>query len=308
MEKIAVIGLIAGILLLGVGVNAAAVYPSPIESPIINEITSPQNLDQLYYSVNEGQILTFTETWGNIDGHWRAITTDRYVMFGGPIWTNENDLASAIPGATMPWSVVLGQASSTFTWTPNYCQSRPMDYAFRVLRYQDTDPYTNPIGFTHSNMTNITVNNVNRPPRITSNLDIDSPTTSDGKVNVAVGGSLTFNIAATDDDNTQCNEGAFLSLPVPSMSSWSLLGAAVPSIVSNPNPQTESGVRSFTIGPFDSTQIGKWDLKFSVNDGGTGNNNSTSNMTINVYQPSSGSSCGYSKYSKYNVRNMRYCS
>ncbi|MEK6953693.1 MAG: hypothetical protein AABX01_01690 [Candidatus Micrarchaeota archaeon] len=273
---------------LSLNATSASILPIPDE---ITSIQSPQGVDTENYTVSENQLLAYSKTWGDTQTMWFVINTT----------SNPGNIFPGLPsGATMP--PVRGFAtpvSTTFSWTPNFCQSSPTPYSFKVKYYSDGT-------ISQTNVTNISVTNVNRAPYITTNLDIDTPLTPNGKVMVAVGGYLNYNIVATDDDNTQCSENAFLELPLPSMTSWTQLQAASPNILANPDPQTISGQRSFTIGPFDSTQIGSWNLKFSVNDGGTGNNNGTSNMTIVVYQPY-GSGCAQTKLSKLNRNNLRYC-
>jgi hypothetical protein len=221
------------------------------------EITVYVHQPSFTWNVNENSLLSFIDAMNS---------------------TNSSDSlsiqAQSLPsGASMPTANGNTAIQTTFSWTPNYCQSTP-SYQFSSNHYVNSLlAYTQ----THT----AAVANVNRAPTITSP---SFPTTP---VYVPVGGSLNYNLQATDIDNTQCSESAYLAMGY-QFSPYNF-GAAAPDIVFS---QTGSGVASLTLGPFTTDNIGKWDLKISANDGGTGNNNQSKNMTIIVYQPSYSPSCG----------------
>ncbi|MFH1750175.1 MAG: hypothetical protein ABH863_00695 [Candidatus Micrarchaeota archaeon] len=270
--------MLAIILVVTSTISAASIQLKLDTSPIY-QLTSPQAIDQQFHSVDEGQTLSFTETFGAFNGHTYGITTDRYVLFGNPIWISQEDISSSIPGAIMNWDYKIAQpAVSTFTWTPTFCQARPMDYSFRVLRYMDVNPYTNPNSSTHSNLTNITVNNINRNPNINTYL---APT-----YYIALGNSKAFPISATDPDYVECNETTYINM---SHSFTFALSAPSANFV-----QSESGQATVTISTTQNTLPGTYTLFVYANDGQGETMKSTN---IVVYQPtySSRPTCIYDK-------------
>lgn len=284
---------IAAIMFIGAMclANAVGIYPIAEPEPITGIQETMGDIPK-FNTTNEGEFFSFT---------------NKYDQTSNPLCPCNLTLlpqqAIITPwGASMPtkttfngWGVgehdgyPPANVSSTFSWTPNYCQSSPTAYSFNVSQYRQY------IGFTpiEANifMYHLTVNNVNRPPQITTNYN--------NLYYLPVGQSLTLGSQATDIDNTQCSESAYLGMSY-QFSPYNLLAAA-PSIDFS---QSGSGESSVTIGPVTSDNIGTWDLKFTVNDGGTGNNNSSKNMTVKIYQPSSSPSCG--PYNK-RTRSYGYC-
>jgi hypothetical protein len=234
----------------------------------ISSIASPQGIDEEFYTVNEGQMLTYGKSWGDTQTMWFNITTNSNPSGNPP---------GLPPGATMPW--VYGFAtpiSTTFSWTPTYCQSNPLDYSFRVRFWSDDTP-------SQTNVTNITVTNINRAPHITTNYS--------STYYIPVGERLILGSQATDIDNLECNESAFIDMGY-TLTPKNGTNATEPDLVFD---QVVSGNALLVVGPFTSTNIGRWDLTFKANDGGIEFNSTIKNMTVVVYQPASRTSCGYDK-------------
>lgn len=220
-----------------------------------NEILSPTGI--ITHTTNENQYLTFLE---DLVGPG---TLNIYVT-NLPLY------------ATMPDVTGTSYIRTDFQWTPGYCQSGSYS------TFVDKRWGTSQVEF---NEHRITVTNINRPPQITTSYN--------PVYYVPVGQKLIVGAQATDIDNLECNEDAFISMGY-SFTPKNGTNATMPEIFFDQIPVV-SGNALFVAGPFTSANIGRWDLTFSANDGGIENFVSTKSMTVVVYQPSSSSSCRYDK-------------
>ncbi|MFH1442716.1 MAG: Ig-like domain-containing protein [Candidatus Micrarchaeota archaeon] len=130
-----------------------------------------------FANINEGQLLAFDKSTGFISGY------DLEVKALAPLPTGATFTAT-------PGKQLRGQeGSGRFSWTPDYCQGKVTAYQVKFQFYN----HTSMPGLAWRNETvNITVNNVNRNPVITTN-----PTSP---VYLAVGGNYHQVLAATDAD------------------------------------------------------------------------------------------------------------
>jgi hypothetical protein len=161
--------------------------PAPVPNSLSasNKIAaSPNAWYQEYWVVNEHETLSFVKDWGRSGfGEFFDIKTD----------SNPPGSPPGIPsGSSMPWAFGYNQPiTSTFTWTPSYCQASSIYYTFNILEYTDynlVDFYTE----------YIRVNNVNRPPTLTTSF----PSVK----YLAVGANWLQSLSGTDPDMTECGD------------------------------------------------------------------------------------------------------
>ena len=103
------------------------------------------------------------------------------------VWANPGDLP---PGADLPMVSGSNFVTSTMTWTPTFCQSGPYTLVWRCGEVCFSE-------LEHGSY-DLTVNNVNRPPTITT-----VPSTS---IAVTEGTPVHIDVTGIDPDTTQCND------------------------------------------------------------------------------------------------------
>jgi len=236
-------------------------------------VINPQDNNRTFF-LYENHILSFTDYWGNFTAGKYNITTEIYPVPPGYnithwYWVNELFISTLMPGAEMPWVSGINQRiNTTFIWGPGgYCWDG--DYIFQTRYWLNNQ-------LAYTNITEIYVINVNRPPTITSYLPTD--------ISVPVGGNIYFSLQATDLDRTQCGEDAL---------TWDWFFSSVftfPSFIDNGD-----GTATFSWHPT-SSDIGDSQLTFTVHDifGGT----AQKSINVKVYQPAIGggsSDCYYKK-------------
>ncbi len=145
MNKFAIFAIV-GMLML---INTISAYKLVEKTPVVHTEKGDVQIGKLtdfpsYYDVNENELLTFT----------RSISAPGLVIGINPMPSTIWEL-----GASMPFDEDWDYAESTFTWTPAYCQNGN--------QYFDIQYYLN-YGLQDTENVHIAVNNVNRPPEITS--------------------------------------------------------------------------------------------------------------------------------------------
>ncbi len=138
-----------------------------------------QNKFNCFCKMNENDVLEFIVTFG-----WVPPDPERPIC----TWVDPNTLPL---GATYPTMQGLGEATSTFTWTPNFCQAGPYSVVF----------YGNGDCFDYANSGNlavgITVNNLNRAPV----LEVDQ-----SFITARHGETVRVNFFALDTDAVECRD------------------------------------------------------------------------------------------------------
>ena len=170
------------------------------EAPVLEDNTPVENIqsnpgdgsppaagtDEQYYTIIENGQLTIESNWGNSETMWFNITSDSNPSGNPP---------GLPPGATMPWANGFSTPITTsFSWTPSNCQSKNSQYSFKIKFWSDNSP-------SQTNVTNITVINVNRPPTITG-----YPNWGREVVHLNDGYALEYVITPQDIDKEECGD------------------------------------------------------------------------------------------------------